>query len=69
MNEKIVDEQKPKPGTLTAMQQGCTCPAEENGYGLGVQKDGEKHGWVVHKDCPLHGVEKGQNMPPPERKP
>jgi len=46
----------PKPGTLTAMLNGCTCSSSENMYGLGINGDGEKFGWAVKKDCPLHGT-------------
>lgn len=34
---------------------GCTCPVMDNGRGKGWLGDGERFGWVVNEDCPLHG--------------
>ena len=48
-------DQKPNPGTMTALLRGCTCSTKANEYGLGIHGDGEKHGWAVNEDCPVHG--------------
>ena len=45
----------PNPSTMSAKLQGCTCPEAENTYGLGVNGDGEQHGWVICENCQLHG--------------
>lgn len=45
----------PNPGTKEAIDQGCTCPVEDNHHGKGVDGgDGERHFWY-NADCPLHG--------------
>lgn len=48
----------PKPGSPEAIKQGCTCPVLDNGYGKGIYGEGEKFGWWVSQDCPLHGKSK-----------
>lgn len=45
------------PGSQEAIDHGCTCPVSDNGYGKGVGGDGERNGWWVNADCPLHGQE------------
>ena len=49
------DNAKPKPGSPEAVAKGCTCPVMDNGRGKGWLGDGERFGWVVNEDCPLHG--------------
>jgi len=45
----------PKPGTVEARSAGCTCPVIDNHYGRGWGGDGERYGWIMQADCPLHG--------------
>lgn len=47
----------PNPGSPEAIEQGCRCPALDNGHGRGSLSgtDGEPLFWTV-ADCPLHGV-------------
>ena len=45
----------PNPGSDTAAAQGCTCPVLDNCHGRGVGGNGEKFGWWITTDCPLHG--------------
>ena len=45
----------PNPGSDAAIKQGCTCPVLDNGHGKGVGGDGDKFGWWMSADCPLHG--------------
>lgn len=47
----------PAPGSPEAIAQGCTCPVLDNGHGRGYLGDGERFGWVMSLDCPLHGTE------------
>ena len=37
-----------------ALAAGCTCPVMDNGHGRGYMGDGERFGWVVSGDCPIH---------------
>lgn len=46
----------PKPGSMKAVGQGCTCPIIDNGHGRGIYGDGKKYGWVMNETCPLHGA-------------
>ena len=50
----------PNPGSDAAIKQGYTCPVLDNGHGKGVCGDGDKFGWWMSADCPLHG---GKNEP------
>lgn len=43
------------PGSIEASEAGCTCPILDNGHGRGYLGDGEKYGWVINQDCPIHG--------------
>jgi hypothetical protein len=43
------------PGSKDAIDEGCLCPILDNYYGLGHLRDGEKYGWVINLDCPMHG--------------
>ena len=43
---------EPKPGSYEAIQQGCTCPVDDNGHGQGI---GGEYWWIT-RDCPLHGA-------------
>lgn len=45
----------PNPGSRRAVDAGCTCAVIDNGYGRGYGGDGEKFGWAITVDCPLHG--------------
>lgn len=45
----------PAPGSPEAVAQGCTCPVMDNGHGRGLFGDGQRFGWVMSWDCPLHG--------------
>lgn len=46
----------PNPGSDTARAQGCTCHVIDNGHGNGLFGDGEKYGWFIREDCPMHGT-------------
>lgn len=45
----------PNPGSDAAIEAGCTCPVLDNGHGKGVCGNGERFGWWITADCPLHG--------------
>lgn len=45
----------PNPGSDAAIKQGCTYPVLDNAHGRGIMGDGEKHGYWITSDCPLHG--------------
>ena len=47
----------PKPGTRQASELDCTCPVLDNGHGRGYMGDGERYGFVVQENCPLHAIE------------
>jgi len=44
-----------RPGSTEAREKGCTCPILDNHYGRGRGGEGEKYGWWIVQDCPLHG--------------
>lgn len=50
-------DEKPKPGTQDAREQGCRCPVMDNHSGKGRGGHGAKYGWFMREDCPLHGAE------------
>ena len=50
MNNKI-DSYKENPGSMLAIEKGCTCPVLDNNYGKGVSG----LFWMDEK-CPLHGA-------------
>lgn len=52
----------PAPGSPEAIAQGCTCPVLDNGHGKGYLGDGERFGWVMSLDCPLHGTEANEKL-------
>lgn len=45
------------PGSKEAIDAGCLCPRMDNEYGKGYHGNGEKFGFVVNYDCPLHGLD------------
>lgn len=45
-----------KQGSKEAIDAGCTCPVLDNHHGKGAYGDGEKYGWWVTADCPIHGA-------------
>jgi transcriptional regulator with XRE-family HTH domain len=45
---------KPNPGSKEAQVLGCVCPVLDNSYGKGYLGDGEKFGFVMNENCPLH---------------
>lgn len=49
----------PNPGSDAAIKQGCTCPVYDNARGKDIGGNGEKHGWWITADCPLHGKKEG----------
>ncbi|MDR0250780.1 MAG: hypothetical protein LBI35_05690 [Burkholderiales bacterium] len=54
--ESAMDEtKKPTPGSNEAVEAGCTCAIFDNHYGRGYGGDGEKFGWIMNENCPLHG--------------
>jgi hypothetical protein len=42
------------PGSDAALAKGCKCPVLDNAHGKGVMGDGERNGWWITEDCPLH---------------
>ncbi len=50
-----MDTPKLNPGSNEALAAGCRCPVLDNSHGLGVVGLGDKFGWVVNSDCPMHG--------------
>lgn len=50
------DKNVPNPGSVEALKQNCRCAVLDNGYGKGHLGDGDKYGWWVSEDCPLHGT-------------
>ena len=42
------------PGSLEAKVAGCTCAVLDNAHGKGIHGDGERYGWWVSADCPMH---------------
>lgn len=49
-----------KPGSPEAAKDGCTCPVLDNAHGRGVGGEGDKYGWWINADCPVHGPKKEQ---------
>jgi hypothetical protein len=46
----------PPPGSHEAVKTGCTCPVEDNKYGVGQPSSaGTGANYWIAKDCPLHG--------------
>ena len=45
---------KPNPGSKEAQVLGCVCPVLDNSYGIGYLGNGEKFGFVINENCPLH---------------
>ncbi len=52
------------PGSPAAIANGCTCPVIDNARGKGVYGDGDRYGWWVSADCPLHGEDKATGDAP-----
>lgn len=48
-------EAVPDPGSRAAEARGCTCPIIDNCGGRGAYCDGERYGWWMSANCPLHG--------------
>ena len=57
------DEPRPAPGSRLARAIGCTCPRADNhsGSGYGVDDNGNRL-FVLHRDCPLHGSGRGNEL-------
>ena len=53
----------PPPGSPEAVALGCRCPVLDNAHGRGHFGDGERFGWWVIADCPLHGGDKPEPRP------
>lgn len=49
------NEARPKPGSREAVEAGCKCPILDNAYGRGIYGDGDRFGYWLHENCPLHG--------------
>lgn len=49
------EEEFVNPGSEEAARKGCLCPVYDNCFGAGLAMNGQKYGWVIHGDCPLHG--------------
>ena len=45
---------KPNPSSKEAREQGCLCPVIDNEHGRGYLGNGERFGFVINEDCPLH---------------
>ena len=53
----LTAERKPNPGSEDSLRSGCTCPVEDNKYGVGAHDNtetGEPMFWV-NEECPIHG--------------
>ena len=61
-----MSDKQPSPGSNEALDAGCSCPVIDNGHGRGYLGDGEKFGWVMNEDCPLHGRRDEQAQEPKE---
>lgn len=59
----------PKPGSAEAKALGCTCPITDNGNGAGIGGDGDRFGWWISGDCPLHATRPDPPAPAQEDKP
>lgn len=59
----------PKPGSAEAKALGCTCPITDNGHGAGRGGNGERFGWWISGDCPLHATRPDPPAPAQEDKP
>jgi len=44
----------PPPGAAEAKDKGCTCPIEDNKFGVGIP-NGLGVDYLCSTDCPLHG--------------
>lgn len=51
------------PGSLAAIECGCTCPLSENNYGFKAPLPDES--WWIDVDCPLHGNSRTIDVQPP----
>lgn len=51
------------PGSIEAINKGCTCPHYDNNKGHGLYKNAEGVViFIINEDCPLHGsVKKGND--------
>ena len=46
------------PGSVGAVQRGCTCPEAENTFGRGRFKNSQiEPEFATDPECPLHGIE------------
>lgn len=43
------------PGSKEALALGCACSVLDNCRGRGIFGEGEKFGWIMNGNCPLHG--------------
>lgn len=50
----MIKHTTPNPATKEAIEQGCTYPVQDNGYGYGYR--GQKGVFVYNADCPVHGI-------------
>ena len=48
---------KPNPGSKEAREQGCLCPVIDNEHGKGYLGNGERFGFVINENCPLHALQ------------
>lgn len=46
-------EVRPNPGSDEAVEQGCTCPRMDNGYGKGSAELRSGEFWIT-QGCPVH---------------
>ena len=44
-----------RPGSPEAQKKGCSCPVLDNCHGAGIGSNGERFGWWLNANCPLHG--------------
>lgn len=51
------------PGSLAAVEQGCTCPVLENFSGMFPPLGADL--WWIDVDCPLHGNGRAVDVNPP----
>ena len=51
---RIDTTKTPNPGSDEAVEQGCTCPRMDNGYGKGYM--GMEGVFVYTENCPVHAT-------------
>jgi len=61
MDNASAKKVKPNPGSPEAIDQGCTCPVDDNARGRGFPMTDGEMCFYVEAACPLHGVPSENN--------